>query len=285
MTGEASWIDQALAPLPEDSADVRWALETAVAMWIRGDKNQALNWVHNAVQSASSEGRHDRAYALGQVAGQLEKRQTAGQRPPMPTAHVASTTQPTAGTAPLQPKTRSRKSLMQTAPYKIPPDEVTHLIEPEQHLLDACQPPEPQPNSITGLYQPDDIPGAPPPATAPVEEQSARPERPRPPTIIRDSLDATLTDVRPKAPVSKEAEHTVVMSAEELMPPSVAAVSPHPNTLGSAQAVLEPMRALRVVVQSGSGREIVVRLLSEGEAVPPGTQEALLLPLLGKPTK
>jgi hypothetical protein len=39
------------------------------------------------------------------------------------------------------------------------------------------------------------------------------------------------------------------------------------------------MRARRVAISQGSGKELSVRLLDEGEGVPAGTQEAFLLPL------
>ena len=290
MGSEHEWLDAELAPQSEDSADVRWALETAIAMWLRGDRNQALSWIRNAVQSASTEGRHDRAYALGTVASKLEKRPLPTERPRQAQMPV-STTQPTAGeTSPLNEAVkvhRPRKSLMQTAPYRIPPDEVTHLIEPDSALLEACQP-----EATAAQMEIDGAPtraGIPAEATSPLivspAEPAPRAERPRPPTVVRDALDATLTDVRPQPPVSRDvAEHTVVMTAEELMPPSHGEATRNPSTLGSRQAVLEPMRALRVAVHSGSGREIVVHLLSDGETAPEGAQEALLLPLAAKPS-
>jgi hypothetical protein len=73
------------------------------------------------------------------------------------------------------------------------------------------------------------------------------------------------------------------MSAEELMAPSARSHGP-PTTVGSPQTTLEPMRALRVAIASGQGRQIVLRLLDEGEAAPAGAQEALLI-ALGRPTR
>ena len=70
----------------------------------------------------------------------------------------------------------------------------------------------------------------------------------------------------------------MVMDANELMAPSQPQPSA-PTTLGSHQAVLEPMRALRVVIEAGSGRGIVLRLLDTDEALPEGAQEAVLVPL------
>ena len=53
--------------------------------------------------------------------------------------------------------------------------------------------------------------------------------------------------------------------------------SDSPPTLESPRPPLEPMRAVRVAVRLGSGNELSVRLLEDGEVAPDDTQEALLL--------
>jgi hypothetical protein len=221
------------------------------------------------VHTATAEGRHDRAYALGRALGELETQ-------PLAAGPVASSSLP----AVLAPAVRedtariadapavapqARKSLMQTAPYRIPPDEVTHLLEPDSRLLAECQASEgarPSPAPLAAPWR----------------------ERPRPPDAPADSLDLTLTNVRPPAPAPPSArrdavEHTVVMNADEMPAPSRAEPSGPPTTLGSSHAVLEPMRALRVSVESGAGRQLVLRLLDGDEPLPEGAQEALLVPL------
>ena len=273
MSDRADRLHAALEPQHEDSSDLRWALETAIAMWLRGDRDQALRWTHSAVQTATAEGRHDRAYALGRVLGDLETQPLTGNAASSSLPAVLAAPPVSEHTAPMveaprtAPAARSGKSMMQTAPYKIPPDEVTHLLEPDSGLLAACQASE----------------GA--PATAPIESAPtpARvvPERPRPPAVHADGLDATLTNVRPAPPsVSRDpVERTMVMDANDLMAPSQPHPSGPPTTLGSHQAVLEPMRALRVSVEGGSGRAIVLRLLDAEEPLPEGAQEAVLVPL------
>lgn len=67
MSGEREYLETTVEPQPDDSADLRWALETALAMWARGSREQTLKWLHTAMQTASKEGRHDRAYSLGRV--------------------------------------------------------------------------------------------------------------------------------------------------------------------------------------------------------------------------
>ena len=53
MSGEREFIDSAVEPQPDDSADVRWALETALAMWTRRRRDQTLKWPTAATQAAS----------------------------------------------------------------------------------------------------------------------------------------------------------------------------------------------------------------------------------------
>ncbi|MBI3200404.1 MAG: hypothetical protein HYZ29_02605 [Myxococcales bacterium] len=274
MSGEREYLETTVEPQPDDSADLRWALETALAMWARGNREQTLKWLHTAMQTASKEGRHDRAYALGRVLSDLEHRPLPvrrSTRPPAPAPAPQSITTPlSGGTNPMvQGASRPGKSLLRTAPYRIVPDEVTSHVAVDAALLEACQPSAPElaaereaARSITDV---------------PVPEVLTAPDRPRPPTVMTDGLDATLTNVRSSASGRDSVERTVVMTAEELMAPSVRGPGP-PTTQGSPQRALEPMRALRVAVVSGQGRELVLRLLDEGEPLPDGAQEALLLP-------
>lgn len=277
---DRDFIDSTVEPQPEDSTDLRWALETAVAMWVRGSREQTLKWLHTAMQTATSEGRHDRAYALGRVLSDLEHRPLPPRRPSRPQIAVpvpASTTQPLIDKPVVAASNRSGKSMLQTKPYRAVPDEVTSHFAPDSALLEACQTSAPELDAERAAA--DSITDVPTP-----EVQKAPQDRPRPPSVMSDGLDATLVNVRPAPPASRDhVERTVVMSAEELMAPSVKNVAP-PTTVGSPQTTLEPMRALRVAIASGQGREIVLRLLDEGEAAPPGAQEALLI-ALARPTR
>lgn len=277
---DRDFIDSTVEPQPEDSTDLRWALETAVAMWVRGSREQTLKWLHTAMQTATSEGRHDRAYALGRVLSDLEHRPLPPRRPSRPQIAVpvpASTTQPLIDKPVVAASNRSGKSMLQTKPYRAVPDEVTSHFAPDSALLEACQTSAPELDAERAAA--DSITDVPTP-----EVQKAPQDRPRPPSVMSDGLDATLVNVRPAPPASRDhVERTVVMSAEELMAPSVKNVGP-PTTVGSPQTTLEPMRALRVAIASGQGREIVLRLLDEGEAAPPGAQEALLI-ALARPTR
>ncbi|MCC6663952.1 MAG: hypothetical protein IT375_09415 [Polyangiaceae bacterium] len=275
MSGEREYLETTVEPQPDDSADLRWALETALAMWARGSREQTLKWLHTAMQTASKEGRHDRAYSLGRVLSDLEHRPLPARRstkPPPPVPGPQSITTPlSGGTSPMaQGASRPGKSLLQTAPYRIAPEEVTSHVAVDTALLEACQPSAPEllpereaAQSITDVPVP--------------EVLKVPPDRPRPPTVMTDGLDATLTNVRSSASGRDSVERTVVMSVDELMAPSARSHGP-PTTQGSPQRALEPLRALRVAVVAGQGRELVLRLLDDGEAPADGAQEALLVP-------
>jgi hypothetical protein len=59
---------------PSDSDDIRWALETASAMWNKGDHYEALRWLRRAAETAGEEGDDARAVQLAKMAAELRGR-------------------------------------------------------------------------------------------------------------------------------------------------------------------------------------------------------------------
>jgi len=55
----------------DDADDVRWALETANAVWAQGDKRAALSWVRRAAEAAAEAGADLRAVELAKAAAEL----------------------------------------------------------------------------------------------------------------------------------------------------------------------------------------------------------------------
>lgn len=55
----------------DDTDDVRWALETAHAVWAQGDQRGALSWVSRAAESAAEAGADMRAVELAKGAAEL----------------------------------------------------------------------------------------------------------------------------------------------------------------------------------------------------------------------
>jgi hypothetical protein len=284
------WLARALTTGPEDSADLRWAIETAAAMWSRGDWDGSVNWLERAALEARSGGRSDRAADLADAADELKRHlvergaPTVAMQAPIPEPSIPQT------------KVASH-ARVRTAPYVVGPDDITKFGEPSPAQLEASR-------------RPDDTD----PTAAPVpgsvdNEPIIRDgfERPRPPQSVRD-LEPTLSEVHP---VRREVLEPTVVMDEELaaaiasgaaapaLSPSAAlapepaaepaapspqpsdsplAASSAPTTLESPHGPLEPMRALRVAVHPG-GAELSVRLLADGEPAPAGTQEALLIAL------
>jgi hypothetical protein len=59
------------APLVTDAEDASWALETASALWKRGEQADAVAWVRKAAQAAGAGGDDDRALWLARRAAEL----------------------------------------------------------------------------------------------------------------------------------------------------------------------------------------------------------------------
>lgn len=270
MSAQADWLDPALEPQTDDSADVRWALETAVALWSRGDKVQAVSWIQHAAQAATTDGRQERAALLTRAAAELQTRPALPNSLPR-VAPPSTTLENTERLESSSTTAERRRNMTATAPYQIASEDVTRLIEPDSALLEACEsdpqthrePPKSQHATVA-------IPMMEFPAQAPL-------------SVSMESLDATLTRVRPPTLSREPSDRTIMMPAMETTPdsPSLTGTT-MPNTLGSPTMLLEPMRAVRVVVAGGGGKELVVRLLDEGESLPVGAQEALLIALAPK---
>jgi hypothetical protein len=269
MSDAPAWIHHALTPLPEDSADLRWAVETAASLWSRGDRHECVRWLQHAAQRAHAEGRQQRTADLTRAASELDliSRQHAE---PEPSA-----------------------SMKRTTPYRIAPDDITRLVAPDSQLLDQCESSTQKPQHFD--TDPDYRgPPASLPASAAIE--NARQDRPRPPPSVADA-EATMAAVQaPRKPVNRtmlmpsftdaQEEPTDPTAAPAESPPIAA---PAPASVERAEQTraygspepgpLEPMRAVRVAVEPGSGSRLALLLLSEGEPAPEGTQEALLLPI------
>src|SRR5688572_22651832 len=58
--------------LPEDVEDVSWGLQTAAALWSRGDKTESVVWLKRAAEAARGAGQEGRAQTLQKSASDLE---------------------------------------------------------------------------------------------------------------------------------------------------------------------------------------------------------------------
>ncbi|MEO8800192.1 MAG: hypothetical protein ABI551_20035, partial [Polyangiaceae bacterium] len=74
------------AALDSDVEDVRWALQTAEALWRRDERVDAIVWLRRAAQAAGEEGDDDRALFLARHAAELSEwlAHNQGEDPPLP---------------------------------------------------------------------------------------------------------------------------------------------------------------------------------------------------------
>lgn len=268
-----SWMLEVISPRPDDSSDLRWAVETVAAMWARGDGRKTLLWLRQAAETARGDGLDDRAGALAQAASEFERlglgettasgeisavgvkpaAASSGPPPPAPgapppPAHVPRPPAPSSGSI--------GRKVPPTAPYK-QADMPTHLEAPASDLIEA-------------IRRVDDTDPDQPPM------ESARPSRPMPPPVHREPLEPTV--------VMEEDPRRLDANAARAEPATSPRSSDNPPTMESPRAPLQPMRAVRVAVRlGGSGNELSAVLLDDGEAAPDGTQEAILLAIGGSP--
>lgn len=98
-----------------DSDDVRWALETANAVWARGDIREALQWIRRAAEAAAEVGADMRAVQLAKSAAELRTLQDVPRTmPPPPGTEVHSVQVPPRNT-PKQAKERVRHHAVRVA--------------------------------------------------------------------------------------------------------------------------------------------------------------------------
>lgn len=128
-----------------DPSDVAVALETAMALWRRGDSREALRWLRRAAEGAESEGDDLRAVALARAAADLQDR--LPQTPSMPAP------------PPSQPPSRSRQP---------PPFSPTATPTPSQ-VRTSTPPPPPSQRAVpnAGGLEPWTPPASRPPPSSP----------------------------------------------------------------------------------------------------------------------
>ncbi len=290
-----AWMLEVISPRPDDSSDLRWAIETVAAMWARGDGRKTLLWLRQAAETARGDGMDDRAGALAQAAAEFERlglgettasgeisspgmpaaaappapsagpppAAPSGAHPPAPSSGSQGAATPS-GARPPVPSSGSapRRRLPPTAPYP-QADAPTHLQAPASDLIEAIR-------SVD-----DTEPDEPPMQSAP------RPSRPMPPAVRREPLEPTVVMDEKEQSAAVAAATGAPIPTEPLASPEPLS-SENPPTMESPRAALEPMRAVRVAVRlGGSGNELSAVLLGDGEKAPDGTQEAILLAIGG----
>jgi hypothetical protein len=81
-------------PGPEDSDDVELALETAAALWSKGDRSEALRWLRRGAEAAEQAGNDQRALELARRAAELDASPSPAGEEPVPEAEAEVETEP-----------------------------------------------------------------------------------------------------------------------------------------------------------------------------------------------
>ncbi len=249
-------------PLPDDNEDVAWALQTAHTMFERGDLDEAARWLQRAATAAEEAGDDMRLLTLARAAADLAAH----------TRRVAAPAPPAPAPAPAQPPPRrpatTQLGLGQRAPTPAAPPAAA-----------ATPPPLPQ------------TPAA--PAVAPVATPPPLPQTPAAPAVAAVAAPPPLPVAAPApAPAPSPAPPPVERSP---MPPPVAPTPAHAARVEPRHEPTRPahvpsvhrgdkpaaLHGLRVSVNRSPTQRgtLIVHALADGEDAPPGSREAVLIPL------
>jgi hypothetical protein len=252
-----------------DGSDVATALETAQALWRRGDSREALRWLRRAAEGAETEGDDLRAVALARAAADLQDRLPAVSSAPAPTpshppptskrppplTQASATPAPVRTSAPPPPSQRAVANTGGLEPWSPPASRPAP--EPERSSPRVSRPP-PLPQS--------ELPSAPSrPPPLPQSELASAPARSKPAPEVK-----TPTPETPRAPIAE-----VHALAERSAAPPAESQRARPADGPKARS------AVRVSVEllSKKSGTLLVRLLGENDPPPANAHEALLVPL------
>ncbi len=133
--------------IPEDGDDVRWALETANAVWSQGDQRAALSWIRRAAEAAAESGADARALQLARAGAELRSEVDIPRTLPPPPKVPASPIKNIEAAKPVDgPKPRVRHHAVRVAVQLSPDHDGAFLAWP----LKAGE--SPPPNAHEALF-------------------------------------------------------------------------------------------------------------------------------------
>jgi hypothetical protein len=267
-----------------DSDDIRWALETASAMWTKGDYPEALRWLRRAAETASEEGHDVRAVELAKAAADLRARfGSASEVPPAVQVSPPPVPVPAARREPSSPSSAefaSRPTLEQPVPVselfsstnESSSDEV---FERAAEALMKSGPLASAQTSVQTTSEPPRAATADPDAAARITDVSARHSAPAP----RDR-----PSIKPPPPLPARRSTPQGFLSPVAQPARVPSRAPvaSPATEGAGR---EPRyvqhQAIRVAITPDPQRKgvLMARILASGETAPAGSKEALFVAL------
>jgi len=241
-----------------DSDDVRWALETAGAMWDQGEKGDSLRWLKRAADSASDEGEDIRSVGLARSRAEL--------RSYLDLSGVAAAAAATSTPAKKKPA---------SAPPATPASASSGSAAPADAGA-AKRPPPPKRSAPAGAATPPPAQSAPAAAAA---SPSAKPSAPAaaaaatPPTPNMDDQPTLQKPIR--------AEDLALQLQERLAQQGAPGDGAAPAETAGIPTKLAKHQAVRVALQPVEGLPgvMLARPLGEGEQPGTGHQQALLVAL------
>jgi hypothetical protein len=196
------------APIPQprldDDEDVHWALSTAVALWGRGERTEALKWLRRAAEQASDVNADKRALELFKAAAEVANQVKSASAPPpaeaappapapTPAPAQAHTPRPPPAPPPRQPSIPPRPGSM----YPPPP-------------VASAPPPAPaRPPSVPAPPQAGRMPAPPSPRAAPPPQMPP----PAPPSAPRQPSMPGPPSARPPVPVTPPVQQVAIKPA------------------------------------------------------------------------
>jgi hypothetical protein len=141
-------------PVPEDTDDVELALETAAALWSKGDRAEALRWLRRGAEAAEQAGNDQRALELARRAAELDASPPTTVAEPETAPEIAPEAEPdpppsvTAPTAvPTLPAATSKapepSSVRVSQPPPKPAQRSSVMPDPSQRSIEATKQREP----------------------------------------------------------------------------------------------------------------------------------------------
>jgi len=265
---------------PNDSDDVSLALETAEALWNRGDPNEALRWLRRAAEAAGDSGDDLRAVVLAKAVAELN-------------ASGAENAPKQVKPPPLPPQASSSSSASH-GPTNGSSAEMEYPLGLKGGVKGLSKaPPAPPSTRKPSLAKPSNKPSSPPSVRPQASAKTLHP----PPTPHKASAKVSVSDdVVSSADPSFGADTTPlpqsVRTTRSLRPaPASSRHEPKPakvaeSSNGAAAHARGAPRsfaraALKVYVPANAqvGDKLEVYVLREGQKPPAGAVEALLVPL------
>jgi hypothetical protein len=224
---------QGIPPVKDtDAEDVAWGLQTAEALWKRGERGDALVWLRRAAQAAGDANDDDRALELARFAAELTEWMTANAPSALPAATQPPSRPPEMTQAPAAPQPPVIVSAASPMPIPPPPAFLGPIptdLSPSRPppVAKPSKPPLPRPlHSRPPAQAPAAPAAAPAPSAPPAAARSAPPAPPAPPAPAFPPPE----QARPAPPSAAPPSQPTMQTAQPAFPPEESSEPEEPQT-------------------------------------------------------